>query len=43
MEVNCHLKMVKEMVTLANHVIALAELTLREAFGTLEIFATSFC
>ena len=31
------------MVTHTNHVIARAGFTLREAFGTLKIFATSSC
>ena len=40
---DCCLKMVQYMVMPINRVIARAGFTLREAFGTLEIFATSFC
>ena len=37
------LKMIQHMVTLANHVIAQTEITLRAAPSTLEILTTSSC
>ena len=42
-EVDGYLKRVKQMVMPTNHIIARDGFTLREALGTLEIFATFSC